>query len=984
MVPQPVLTLWDQIKALKPSFLRKKPHFTFITVHCSSPDSWAFMKLQLTGCSIDFWIIGLALLASCMVYAERNIPYIDALFFASGGCTQSGLNTVDLNQLRTYQQIILFVLPQLTNPITINTFVVFLRLYWFEKRFQHIAKEAKRMRRSISKARTETRAKEDRDLGREERGVRGKTITVMHNMGTPINGHTPNGSAGKTNVGGEGNASGGSSETNGPQDDFAITFEKGDTLADRPPLKSHATIKFADQVKRSDGLEDEVMRMPQRRNNETNIAFLERQRNRNDGVLRIPGPRDADRGVAPETIVEDSLSPPTRRVNSNTDRPTDTDRPLSPSEDPTVPKESKREQLAESAHAAARALDVLGFRQARSDRTQGKEEELDDPDGIQHHPRPRMMSFQTIKRHFTRDREDMDPMPYISFQPTVGRNSAFVDLTEAQREELGGIEYRSLKSLAAVLVGYFWFWTLFSYITMVPWILRSGTYGEVVDRAGQDRIWWVFFTGTSAFNDVGFTLTPDSMISFQTAVWPLLLYSFLIIFGNTGFPVMLRWCIYVLSKLVPRGSGIWEELRFLLDHPRRCFTLLFPSRATWWLFGILFLLNGVDLLFFIILDFGNPIVTNLAPNIRVLDGFFQAAATRTAGFSVVSIPDLHPAVQISYMIMMYISVFPIAISVRRTNVYEEQSLGIWTGVDDPDDNEKGTSYVGSHIRRQLSFDLWFVALGWFIIAIAEGKALQASDRPAFNLFSVLFEIISAYGTVGLSMGYPDTNQSFSAQFGVIGKLIIIAMQIRGRHRGLPYELDRAILLPSESLHQRELAEAEARRARRASTASQVGGMQDINKQKSRDSNRSSGGASTAVSTGGARNRQKSTGNLLSAILHPGPPAVRRSSTMKKYDDSASLHSRFEAAEFGMGSPSAREDTAGMDRIIETPSADDVFVPKKVKRAKSYIPVPVSRRASAIDREEENVGVENDAGEEEVSPKSKARRVGRGLKKVMSV
>jgi len=102
--------------------------------------------------------------------------------------------------------------------------------------------------------------------------------------------------------------------------------------------------------------------------------------------------------------------------------------------------------------------------------------------------------------------------------------------------------------------------------------------------------------------DVGYTLTPDSMNSFPTAVFPLLLLIFLIIIGNTGFPCMLRFLIWVTSKLVPRESAIWEELKFLLDHPRRCFTLLFPSKATWWLFWILVILNGIDLVFYIILD----------------------------------------------------------------------------------------------------------------------------------------------------------------------------------------------------------------------------------------------------------------------------------------------------------------------------------------------------------------------------------------------
>ena len=110
------------------------------------------------------------------------------------------------------------------------------------------------------------------------------------------------------------------------------------------------------------------------------------------------------------------------------------------------------------------------------------------------------------------------------------------------------------------------------------------------------------FTPASMFNDLGFTLTPDSMQSFQTAIVPLLLGAFLIIIGNTGFPCMLRFVIYIASKLVPHESGVWEELKFLLDHPRRCFTLLFPTSATWWLFWILVILNGLDIIFFIVLD----------------------------------------------------------------------------------------------------------------------------------------------------------------------------------------------------------------------------------------------------------------------------------------------------------------------------------------------------------------------------------------------
>ena len=220
-----------------------------------------------------------------------------------------------------------------------------------------------------------------------------------------------------------------------------------------------------------------------------------------------------------------------------------------------------------------------------------------------------------------------------------------------------------------------------------------------------------------------------------------------------------------------------------------------------------------------------------------MDGLFQAAATRTAGLSVVNLANLHPGIQVSYLIMMYISVFPIAISVRRTNVYEEKSLGIYGSKPEDDEDEKEPSYIGAHLRRQLSFDLWYIFLGFFVIAIAEGGRLQDVHDVGFTMFgksiqfltimlptsdiktAVLFEIVSAYGTVGLSLGYPTINASFSAEFTVLSKLVIIAMQIRGRHRGLPYELDRAILLPSENLHKKEDQDAANRMQRRGSTTS---------------------------------------------------------------------------------------------------------------------------------------------------------------------
>jgi len=155
---------------------------------------------------------------------------------------------------------------------------------------------------------------------------------------------------------------------------------------------------------------------------------------------------------------------------------------------------------------------------------------------------------------------------------------------------------------------------------------------------------------------------------------------------------------------------------------------------------------------------------------------------------------------------------------RRTNVYEERSLGLYTTAEEDEEDNVERSYIGAHLRKQLSFDLWFIFLGLFIIAIAEGTRIADPTQPDFNIFACLFEIVSAYGTVGLSLGYPNSDCSFSTEFSVVSKLVIVLMMVRGRHRGLPYQLDRAILLPSENLNKKEDLDA-ARRNRRYSSSS---------------------------------------------------------------------------------------------------------------------------------------------------------------------
>lgn len=219
-------------------------------------------------------------------------------------------------------------------------------------------------------------------------------------------------------------------------------------------------------------------------------------------------------------------------------------------------------------------------------------------------------------------------------------------------------------------------------------------------------------------SNLGFTLTPDSMIHFQDAKWPLLVMSFLGYAGNTCYPVLLRLVVWTMSKLCPKESSMREPLSFLLDHPRRCYTLLFPSKPTWVLFGALFVLNFIDVLLIIVLDQHNPAVNNPSAGHRVVAAIFQAASSRHTGTATFVLADVNPAVQFSLFVMMYIAAFPIAISVRASNTYEESSLGIYPG-DGETDEKHGGSYIMAHLQNQLSFDLWYMFLGVFCICIAE-------------------------------------------------------------------------------------------------------------------------------------------------------------------------------------------------------------------------------------------------------------------------
>ncbi|KFY35598.1 hypothetical protein V494_05777 [Pseudogymnoascus sp. VKM F-4513 (FW-928)] len=428
---------------------------------------------------------------------------------------------------------------------------------------------------------------------------------------------------------------------------------------------------------------------------------------------------------------------------------------------------------------------------------------------------------------------------------TTGRNGQFFGLSRAERDHLGGVEYRAIQLLAWIVPIYFVLWQLLGCLGLAAYVAHNKA---STARENGINPWWLgIFNGASAFNNSGMSLLDENMIPFQTSIYMLTTMGLMILAGNTAYPLFLRLILWSMLKLLTRiypsddqYADYKTTLRFILTYPRRVYTNLFPSSQTWWLFLMLIVLNGIDWAAFELLNIGNSLTSTIPPRFRVLDGLFQALAVRSGGFYVTSIASLRIGLQVLYVIMMYISAYPVVITMRHSNVYEERSLGIYAHDEpySPGGPRVGTpayqlrraitkvisspfpsgaydahDFMRQQIRGQLAHDLWLLVVAVWLISCIEVSNFER-DPVTYSVFNIMFEVVSAYGCVGISPGIPNKSYSFSGGLHTWSKLILCAVMLRGRHRGLPVALDRAVRLPSASGDDEELEEEDSMRRSR--------------------------------------------------------------------------------------------------------------------------------------------------------------------------
>jgi len=263
------------------------------------------------------------------------------------------------------------------------------------------------------------------------------------------------------------------------------------------------------------------------------------------------------------------------------------------------------------------------------------------------------------------------------------------------------------------------------------------------------------FHSVSAFCNAGFSLFSESFVSYQGDLVLNLVLSFLIISGGIGFLVLSE-----LKRQFPVNRRTWSRLSL---HSKMVlavsFTLLISSS-----------------LLIIVMEWHNTLTPLSLPG-RFLAGFFQAVTARTAGFNTLSIGDLANETLFLLILLMFIGASPGSCGggIKTTTLGSLIALGFsrLRGCDRPQVFYRTISQesVGKAISIVI-VSMAVVTAGTMILLATElGDIAHPQSRGRF--LELLFEVVSAFGTVGLSTGV-------TPGLSTAGKLVITMVMFLGR------------------------------------------------------------------------------------------------------------------------------------------------------------------------------------------------------------
>jgi len=265
-------------------------------------------------------------------------------------------------------------------------------------------------------------------------------------------------------------------------------------------------------------------------------------------------------------------------------------------------------------------------------------------------------------------------------------------------------------------------------------------YGEPLHVAA----WNAIFHSVSAFNNAGFSTYSDSLIGFAGDPMILVPLMLAVILGGIGFPVLF-------------------ELRSRILHPSRW---SLHTRLT--IFGTAFLLLAGAALTALYEWSNLGTLGALDDGGRVLNAFVHSVMSRTAGFNAVDVGAMQTETLLVTDALMLIGGGS-AGTAGGIKITTFLLLGfiVWAEVRRRRDVNVFHRRIGRETQRQA---LTVVLLSLAAISAGTLTILSVTDLP---LDRVLFEVVSAFSTVGLSTG-------ITADLPPAGQLVIIALMFIGR------------------------------------------------------------------------------------------------------------------------------------------------------------------------------------------------------------
>ncbi|TVQ20994.1 MAG: hypothetical protein EA383_17825 [Spirochaetaceae bacterium] len=257
------------------------------------------------------------------------------------------------------------------------------------------------------------------------------------------------------------------------------------------------------------------------------------------------------------------------------------------------------------------------------------------------------------------------------------------------------------------------------------------------------------FHAVSAFANAGFSLFDTSLEAFAGNLFVILPIIVLLTLGGIGFVVFM--------DVTRRARGL---VRVLSLHTRIVLTMTV-------------LLGFTGTLVFFVFE-GSTSLSDLSVSERLLASFFQAVTPRTAGFNSIPQDTLSMPSQIWTILLMFVGGAPGSIAggvkvttivlvfmlaIRRREMHAEIRIG-----------KRSINPVVLNKAASIVIKSLLILVGAvLVLSVTENWAAENS----FSFMEVLFETVSAFSTVGLSLG-------ITQQLSDAGRLIIIAVMFTGR------------------------------------------------------------------------------------------------------------------------------------------------------------------------------------------------------------